>query len=76
MRYEVCKARSLVLIDLHKGGIDLRFFYPGTYSELLQHNGAFADLIRTYLNDEDDDEDDPEGEVLIIQILINVIIGR
>ncbi len=37
----------------------------GTYSELLSHNGAFAELIKTYLtdeNEEDEDEDDEEGE--------------
>ncbi len=37
----------------------------GTYSELLSHNGAFAELIKTYLTDEngdDEDEDDEEGK--------------
>ncbi len=39
----------------------------GTYSELLSHNGAFAELIKTYLAEEreagETDEDlDPEGE--------------
>ena len=35
----------------------------GTYEELLSHNGAFAEFIRTYLNEEDSmSESDAEGK--------------
>ena len=43
---------------------DGRVTETGTYSELISHNGAFAELIRTYLNEDDingEDEDD-EGK--------------
>ncbi|KAL5009946.1 hypothetical protein ScPMuIL_012251 [Solemya velum] len=35
----------------------------GTYDELMDHNGPFADYLRTYLNvnDDSDEEEDPEG---------------
>ena len=37
----------------------------GTYAELLQRNGAFADYMRTYLNeDEGFDDEDPEGNLI------------
>lgn len=37
----------------------------GTYSELLRKNGAFADFMRTYLNDDEEiDDDDPEGTLI------------
>ena len=34
----------------------------GTYDELLEHNGAFATFLKTYLlhEDSEDEEDDPE----------------
>ena len=38
----------------------------GTYSDLLQRNGAFADLIRTYMQEfqEEEDSSDEKGETL------------
>ncbi len=36
----------------------------GTYTELLSHDGAFAELIRTYLTEdgEEEEDDDEEGK--------------
>ena len=34
----------------------------GTYTELLSHDGAFAELIRTYLTEEDAEEEEDEDE--------------
>ena len=36
----------------------------GTYDELISHNGAFAEFIRTYLTEIEEEEDqDPEGKI-------------
>ena len=46
---------------------ELLIFCSGTYTELLQNEGAFAEFIRNYLNEadnEDDWENDPEGETI------------
>ena len=35
----------------------------GSYDELLSHNGAFAQFLKTYfLQEEDEEEDNPEGQ--------------
>ena len=37
----------------------------GTYEDLLESNGAFAEFIRTYLNEEEEDsepDDDPDSK--------------
>ena len=46
---------------------DGRISEMGTYKQLLSRDGAFADFIRTYLNENQDDEYDeyPEGMVHI-----------
>ena len=33
----------------------------GTYQELLSHDGAFAEFVRTYLKEEGLDTDDEDG---------------
>lgn len=33
----------------------------GSYEELLSHHGPFAEFIKTYLNEEQSDEEDEEG---------------
>ncbi len=37
---------------------DWSYFYPqvGTYEELISRNGAYAELLRTFVNDEEDEE--------------------
>ena len=34
----------------------------GSYTRLMQHNGDFAQFLKTYFTQEDDDEDDDEEE--------------
>ena len=43
---------------------DGRVSEMGTYNELLSTDGAFADFMRTYLNENEDsdEEEDPEGK--------------
>ena len=39
----------------------------GTYKELLKHDGAFAEFLRTYLNELDEsDSSDPDSECLFL----------
>ena len=47
-----------VIIVMRDGGIS----ETGTYQELLNHNGAFADFLRTYLNDTEDAEEESDTE--------------
>ncbi len=44
--------------------VDGRVSETGSYQDLLSQNGAFADFLRNYLTQEDEDESelDPEGE--------------
>lgn len=48
----------------------------GTYEELISRNGAFANLVQTYLeNGEESDGDDTEGEKLdAIHVSINITV--
>lgn len=39
----------------------------GPYQELLSHNRAFAQFLKTYLIQ--DDDDDPESEILFVNIV-------
>lgn len=34
----------------------------GSYQALLSHNKAFAQFLKTYLNDEEDGDSDPESK--------------
>jgi hypothetical protein len=37
----------------------------GTYRDLLSHDGPFAEFLKTYLQeDNEEEEDDPEGRLL------------
>ncbi len=49
----------------------------GTYNELLQRNGAFAEFIKLYLDaadDGEDEEEDPEGISLLVIIYMYLYI--
>ena len=55
------KADQIIVIK------DGRISEIGTYSDLLNHQGAFAELMATYLsnnqNEDEEEELDPEGDV-------------
>ena len=59
--------------------VDGKISELGSYQELLDHNGAFADFLRNYLTQEEEVESeiDAEGEcrdVFVSQFLISDII--
>ena len=44
----------------------------GSYDELLSHNGVFAQFLKTYLTqqDSDDEDSDPERELFSLQVFL------
>ena len=48
----------------------------GTYEELLQQDGAFAEFIRNYLQEADSEESDSEGMVGRIILILLLRTGK
>lgn len=47
----------------------------GSYDELLSRNGAFAEFVQQYLVEMEDEDSDPESELMLINFPILVIFG-
>ncbi|WAR06335.1 MRP1-like protein [Mya arenaria] len=63
----------LPMVDTIVVMIDGRVSEMGSYEELLSHDGAFAQFLKTYLTQEHDDEDDdPEVQQIKSRILERV----
>ena len=55
----------LPMVDTIVVMVDGRVTELGSYEELMSHDGAFAQFLKVYLTQEDDDDDnDPEGNVI------------
>lgn len=51
--------------------VDGRISEMGSYQELLQQNGSFAEFLRNYAPDEDIEEDEPTSDnTFIVAVLL------
>lgn len=48
--------------------IDGKITEMGTYDELLSHDGAFAQFLKTYLTQEDPDEEEDEESKCVLKL--------
>ena len=49
--------------------VDGKITETGTYTELIENNGAFAEFLRNYSNVENEEEEEEDGECILHGLL-------